>query len=179
MNRFDRVIEGLPLREGIYSKDPNDRGNWTGGRIGAGVLKGTKYGISAASYPNLDIDNLTWSEARAIYRRDFWDVLQCDELGAPLDDFLFDFAVNSGAQRVAGLLQSAVGTIRDGIIGPKTIAAYLRRSPRDVLRALFVERAMIFALDPTDRYHGRGWFARLFDVLEPALLDLHTPAAPD
>lgn len=33
--------------------DANDPGNWTGGEIGKGECKGTNYGISAASYPDL------------------------------------------------------------------------------------------------------------------------------
>lgn len=41
--------------EGGFTQDPRDPGNWTGGRIGHGQLRGTQHGISAAAYPNLDI----------------------------------------------------------------------------------------------------------------------------
>ena len=50
-------------QEGGYQDNPADPGNWTGGKVGHGVMKGTKYGISAESYPHLDIKNLTVVEA--------------------------------------------------------------------------------------------------------------------
>jgi lysozyme family protein len=57
--------------EGGFTQARTDRGNWTSGKIGVGYLKGTKFGVSAMSYPKLDIRNLTLDEAAAIYRRDF------------------------------------------------------------------------------------------------------------
>ena len=44
----------LGPEEGTLSLDPTDTGNWTGGAVGRGTLVGTKYGISAASYPTLE-----------------------------------------------------------------------------------------------------------------------------
>lgn len=35
----------------------------------------TKFGITKRSYPHLNIRDLTLDDARAIYRRDFWDRL--------------------------------------------------------------------------------------------------------
>lgn len=169
MTRFDEIFERVIGHEGKLSMDPNDRGNWTGGQIGVGELLGTKYGISAAANPDLDIRNLTIEQAKDRARARYWDPIRGDELGMPLDEFVFDFAYNSGPKRAAAALQRAVGTLPDGVIGPKTLAALKARSKRDVLRLVFVERAMVFALDPTDAYHGPGWFARLFDKTELAL----------
>jgi hypothetical protein len=45
---FDRAFEETIGLEGGFSRNPDDNGNWTGGRRGLGELKGTKYGISAA-----------------------------------------------------------------------------------------------------------------------------------
>ena len=56
---FERAFEKLIDHEKGLSLDPKDRGNWTTGVIGKGELKGTKYGVSAMSYPHLDIRNLT------------------------------------------------------------------------------------------------------------------------
>lgn len=170
MSRFDEAFERTVGHEGGFQKDPKDRGNWTSGEPGHGVLKGTKYGISAASYPEEDIQNLTLDRAKEIYRRDFWDRLHCDDLGAPLDEYVFDFGVNSGEDRAAMSLQAAVGALQDGDIGPRTLTALKTKSKRDVVRLLFVDRAMIMALNPNDRRYGRGWFARLFDVTTRALV---------
>ena len=161
--RFEDAYARLSIHEGGFTDDPNDRGNWTSGQIGVGELKGSKKGISAMSYPHLDIKNLTDEEIKQIYLKDFWQKLRCDELPPPLDEFLFDFGVNSGPGAAASSLQGAVGTLRDGVIGPKTLAAVARKPVYEILRQVFVDRAMIFALSPVDRLYGRGWFARLFD----------------
>jgi hypothetical protein len=55
---FDRTFEQTIGLEGGFSRDADDNGSWTGGRKGLGDLKGTKYGISAAQYPSLDIEHL-------------------------------------------------------------------------------------------------------------------------
>lgn len=176
--KFDQAFELVVGHEGNLSLDPKDPGNWTGGECGKGELRGTKYGISAAAYPNLNIANLTIEDARTIYRRDYWLRLGLDNLPDGLTYCLFDFGVNSGVEEAAEALQGAVGALRDGNIGPKTVAAATiawQRSPKAVLRLLFVERAMIFALNPNDKRYGRGWFARLFDVTLRTIADEVTP----
>lgn len=168
---FEQAFENVVGHEGGFQDDPRDDGNWTGGKQGLGELKGTKFGISAASYPTLDIRNLTVADARAIYLRDFWKPLRADELPAMLREFVFDFAVNSGVGAAAMALQTAAGALRDGSVGPRTIEAVRRHPPRAVLRLVFVERAMVFALSPKDRVYGRGWYARLFDKTVAALAE--------
>ena len=70
--------------EGGFTGNALDPGNWTGGQCGSGRCIGTKFGISGGSYPTLDIAALTLDDARAIYRRDYWDRIQGDVLPAPL-----------------------------------------------------------------------------------------------
>ena len=95
----DPVFEyavGLVLEsEGGLNLNPQDRGNYRPD----GVLVGTKYGISAASYPQLDIPALTWDEAKAIYRRDFWETLP-PGLDVSACIVAFDIAVNNGPGRL-------------------------------------------------------------------------------
>ena len=57
-------------------------------------MKGTKYGVSAASYPYLDIVSLTLDDAKALYVKDFWAKIGGDSLGYPLNLVVFDAAVN-------------------------------------------------------------------------------------
>jgi hypothetical protein len=66
---FDQAFHRLIGHEGGYSDDRRDPGNWTKGKIGAGILKGTKYGLAANTYPNLDIKNLTLAQAKEIYKK--------------------------------------------------------------------------------------------------------------
>jgi len=100
MDWFEAALSFTLRWEGGFQNDPADSGNWTGGKVGVGALVGTKYGISAASYPNLDIPNLTLAQAGEIYRRDYWNALNLDTL----EDYrmallMFDSAVQHGKAR--------------------------------------------------------------------------------
>lgn len=152
MSRFDDAFERTVGHEGGYVNDPRDPGGET------------IYGISRRSHPQAwALGRPTLDQAKTIYRDSYWTPLRCDELPVPLDEFLFDYAVNSGVGKAAMALQAAVGALQDGKVGPRTIAAVKAKEPREVLRLLFVDRAMTFAMSPNDKTFGRGWFARLFD----------------
>ena len=104
MTVFDRAFDLLIRAEGGYGADPRDRGNWDTGIIGKGNLKGTKYGISAMSFPQLDIKNLTLDQAKGIYKIHYWDKIGGDKLPPSLALVAFDTAVNSGVGRAHGWL---------------------------------------------------------------------------
>ena len=80
---FDKAFMCVVGAEGGFSNDPKDRGNWTGGKVGSGILMGTKFGIAANTYgnklksQNMTIKNLTVDDAKQIYKRDWWDKLRC------------------------------------------------------------------------------------------------------
>jgi len=99
------AIATLHKVEGGLSVDARDPGNWTGGKIDAGELRGTKFGISAAAYPTIDIRNLTPEAAAAITRADYWNGIP----SALPDDtrwFAFDAAFHHGLGRVRNWLDS-------------------------------------------------------------------------
>ena len=110
----DKVFDLLFGHEGGYTDDRNDPGNWTGGKVGEGQLKGTKYGISAASYPSLEIKNLTLDQAKAIYEADYWAKAGCPDMPPRLAYACFDAAVNNGVGRAVRWLQGAIGAPQDG-----------------------------------------------------------------
>jgi lysozyme family protein len=91
--------EGSFTKSGGWTIIRSDPGNWTGGKVGVGVLKGTKYGIAANTYPNLDIKNLTMAEADAIYIRDYWPKAWGDAWPEGFDQVTYDATVNSGPGR--------------------------------------------------------------------------------
>ncbi len=122
-SNFDSCINFTLEQEGGYQCLHDDPGNWTGGVVGVGELKGTKYGISAAEYPHLDIPNLTRAQAIAIYHEDYWIPIDGDALPLGADLVVFDFGVNAGTGESARCLQSIVHVTQDGIIGPVTLNA--------------------------------------------------------
>lgn len=165
---YDKSFSLVIGSEGGFQNDPNDRGNWTTGVIGKGQNKGTKYGVSAMSYPRLDIKNLTLAQAKAIYKEDYWDACRCDELPAGVDYLVFDIAVNHGVKDGATFLQRSVGATPDGVIGPRTLAAVAARRPQAIAEELCVVRAFDYiSLGSFSRF-GRGWMRRLMHTLTAA-----------
>lgn len=166
MSVFDQAFSIIIGNEGGFSNNPADPGNWTGGRPGSGMLRGTKYGISAGSHPDLDIAGLTLDQARSLYRREYWDRVNADALPPPLALLLFDTAVNCGTDRAARWLQQSVKTQPDGLIGPSTLQAVQNatRQPAEgaaVCAEFLALRLAFMAGLPTWRTFGLGWARRL------------------
>lgn len=141
---WERSIAFVSRWEGEYQNIPNDAGNWTGGEVGKGELKGTKYGISAASYPHLDIVNLTREQAHEIYRRDYWQASGADKLPWPACLLVFDTAVLHGVG-AATKWQREVGT-----------NAY----------AFAAKRLRVYTQMHNWDYWGKAWTNRVADLLE-------------
>ena len=154
MTVFDQIFTILIGEEGGYSNDPHDPGGET------------KYGISKAAYPQVDIAGLTIDTAKAIYVRDFWAPCRCDDLPAGLALMVFDAAVNNDCERAREWLQAAVGVAQDGVIGPQTMTALLAAVARpggvNTLCAEFLARRIDFmGLLKTWQRFGLGWSRRL------------------
>lgn len=162
---LDIALSKIFGHEGGYTSARSDPGNWTGGKIGKGKLKGTKYGISAQSYPHLDIRNLTLAKATEIYRRDYAKKIRFDDLPAGVDYATFDFAINSGTSRAAKFLQNVVGVEQDGVIGPATLTAVRAFDPAEIITQLCDDRlAFMQSLKRMWPIYGKGWERRVTEV---------------
>lgn len=168
---FDEAFRRLIGHEGGYTIDRRDPGNWTGGKVGVGELKGTKYGIAANTYPNLDIKNLSLAQAKEIYKKDWWDKLGGNGLHSAITFQLWDFAINAGKKRAIQELQQAVGVTADGIIGPKTMEAVNAHDLNDVILTLTAERLRFYTSLKTWPTYGKGWTNRVADNLKYAAQD--------
>lgn len=170
-DHFPTFIERLLSHEGGYSADPEDPGNWTGGAKGVGTLKGTKFGIAANTYPQLDIKRLTREQAIEIYRRDFWARAKCAQLPKAAAFQLLDGAVNSGIGQAARWLQRAVGVADDGLIGPATLAAVSRTDANDLVLRFNAQRIDFMTRLKNWKHHGAGWMRRIAGNLNYAAID--------
>ena len=169
---YSEMISRILAHEGGLSMNPLDRGNWTSGKIGSGKLRGTKYGISAMSYPNLDIRNLSYSMARDIYFEDFYMPLKPSILREATVFQLLDFAVNSGVDRASKSLQAAVGVKQDGMIGKITCRAAAKTSDYDIVVLILADRLKYMASLRSWTTFGRGWAKRIVANLKYAIQDI-------
>lgn len=168
---FDKAFDRLIGHEAGFSDDKKDPGNWTGGRPGVGELKGTKFGIAANTYPDLDIKNLTLDQARAIYFRDWWQKIGADEIDPAIVFQLWDFAVNAGMGTAKRALQRAVGVADDGKIGPRSLAAIKAMTVPDVLLRFNAQRLRFYTSLSTWPTYGKGWTNRVAGNLDYASED--------
>lgn len=171
IDRFPQFIDRLLAHEGGYTDDRRDPGNWTGGKVGVGQLKGTKFGIAANTYPTLDIKNLTRAQAVEIYRRDFWERSRSDRLHPAVGFQLLDGAVNSGIPQASRWLQRAVGVADDGIIGPVTLAAIRAADHNDMVLLFNAQRIDFMTRLKNWPVHGAGWMRRIASNLRYAASD--------
>ena len=158
MSNFDLCLPVILRNEGGYTCDPDDKGNYA-----YGVLKGTKYGISAAAYPDLDIKNLTVLQASAIYKKDYWDNCNLDLImDANKALQIFDTAVNSGCFESIKIAQEICEVPEDGVLGPITAKA-INLNPDFVqrFRQYRVEFYNRIAQNGDNRKYLEGWLDRI------------------
>lgn len=156
---FERAYEALIHNEGGYSDDPHDNGGKT------------KYGISQARYPMINIKALTLDQAKEITKRDYWDKFRCGELPWPIAMVFFDCVFNHNPVNPIKWLQTAVGAKADGILGPATIAAASRvEDPILVARDMLAMRQLYFTELEDWRRYSRGWTKRILDTMLAAAL---------
>tara|TARA_Y100000034_G_scaffold56450_1_gene69153 strand:+ start:604 stop:1101 length:498 start_codon:yes stop_codon:yes gene_type:complete len=154
---FDDIIKIVLKHEGKYVNDPNDAGGET------------NFGISKRSYPDVDIKNLTKSDAISIYKRDYWDRYKVESLPKELWHIYFDMCIHMGNSRAVKILQkSAVNRGRkikiDGRLG---------RNTRRALNGVSVNRVRAFRVryyvelvnkKPRNEKFYYGWFRRALEV---------------
>lgn len=154
-------LAAVLVHEGGYVNHPKDPGGATNKGVTQRVYDDWR---TARGLPTRSVKHLLQAELESIYRRQYWDAIKGDDLPSGVDYCVFDFAVNSGANRAARFLQEAVLVTVDGKIGPVTLAA-VAQAPADKLIDLICDLRMCFLrnLDIFKTF-GKGWTRRVEDV---------------
>lgn len=162
MDAFEYAFDKTFGFEGEYVNDQADPGGET------------NWGISKKAYPDLSIAILTIEQAMTIYRWDYWDALQLDNIyNKIIAAEIFDTAVNMGQRTAIRIAQKALNFLgeeltEDGILGSKTVAALNAWESRDE-KALFVclngfqfmKYIEITQYKPELKRFSRGWTKRI------------------
>ncbi len=120
MDAFELALKFTLFAEGGYSDNPADGGG------------PTNYGITQATWDEYcqaqglatsPVSGLALAMAKTIYLGMYWQAGHCDQLPVKLGVCHFDWCVNHGVGGAAFTLQSALGVVQDGDIGPITLAA--------------------------------------------------------
>ena len=161
---YKKCLETILHHEGGYVNHPKD----PGGETNLGVTKrvyiehgGTK-----------DMKELTVEDVAPIYKKGYWDKMKGDDLPGGLDLCVFDFGVNAGPGRSAKYLQTMIGTVADGGIGPNTlkaVEAYVSEHGINKSIENFQEaRQGYYEKLSTFETFGRGWTRRVTETTDLA-----------
>lgn len=164
-SNYEASLTRVLKHEGGYSNHPSDPGG------------ATNFGITIANYARFkrravtaaEVRAMPLSDAKAIYKASYWNVLRCDELPAGLDYAVFDYGVNSGPSRAAKVLQRLLGLAVSGTMTDEVIAAACDTSPSGLVAKLCDERLAFLKSLKTWPVFGAGWGRRVSEVRRDAL----------
>lgn len=169
MSRFEECLARVLKHEGGYVNDPLD----SGGRTNLGVTQRVWEEFVGHPVSEADMRALTPPKVAPMYKIKYWNPSYCAVLPKGLDYVVFDFAVNAGTGRSVKTLQSAIGCVADGVIGPKTMAAINGANPKDLIAKFSDARADFYqgivARKPDQARFIKGWLNRVEDARKLAL----------
>lgn len=157
-DNFAASLAAVLVHEGGYVNHPKDPGGATNKGVTQRVYDDWR---QKNGLPFRSVKELEQSELEDIYRRQYWDAVRGDDLPAGVDYCVFDFAVNSGANRAARYLQEAVRVAADGQIGPVTLAAVAAADPSKLVEAISDARLGFLQRLTTFDTFGKGWTRRV------------------
>lgn len=162
---FDTALEHVLVHEGGFADHPSDPGGAT--------MKGVTLAVFRRHFgpgkTKKDLKNITNKQLAMIYRTGYWDKCRCDMLPSGVDYAVFDSAVNSGPGRAAIWLQAAVGAVRDGGIGPNTLAKVSIHAPKVIIEDMLDRRLAFLRGLRHFPVFRRGWLRRISSVRATAI----------
>ena len=152
---FKECLELVLKSEGGWVNHPSD----PGGETNLGVTK--RVWEEWVGHPVESLKNLTKDQVAPLYEQRYWRPCYGEVLPRGLDLIVFSMGVNAGPGRSVKLLQSVIGCVPDGVIGPKT-RGVIRDSNTATLIAKFSEtRREYYKSLKTFPMFGKGWLARV------------------
>jgi lysozyme family protein len=163
---YDEALLRLIAHEGGYTNHPSDPGGPT--NFGITIYDYRKYVKPNATAA--DVRAMTVDEAKAIYRKRYWDMQRCDELPAGVDYSVFDYSVNSGIGRSGKVLRRVVGLPDNTyVVTDEVLRAVAKRDPKALVTAINDERLAFLKRLKTWPVFGKGWGARVAAVRSVSL----------
>ena len=158
MADFNIAVQITLVNEGGFVDNPADPGG------------ATKYGITQADMPGVDIAGVTPQQATAYYQEHYWKPLYSQIESQDVANKLFDmgvlFGVGEAVKLLQIVLQTAIPTVTvDDEFGPETLAALNQIDAASLLQAyktsLVTYALRIAANKPSDRQFAAGWGRRI------------------
>jgi len=140
-----------------------------GGETNLGVTK--RVWEEYVGHPVESLKKLTKEDVAPLYELKYWRPCYGEVLPRGLDYLCFSFGVNAGCGRSVKLLQSSLGLVSDGIVGPRVRAKIAESNIADLIKNFSESRREYYKSLKTFPIFGRGWLNRT-DHEEQIALDM-------
>ena len=169
MSNFEHCLQIILHHEGGYVNHPED----PGGMTNLGVTKRVYEEWVGYAVSEHTMQNLTEEDVAPIYKKNYWDRVKGDDLPEGLNLCVFDFGVNAGTGRAAKYLQTMIGTVVDGGIGPNTLRTLDEHVSlvglQETIEQYQENRQRYYQKLKTFETFGRGWTRRVNETTQSAL----------
>ena len=162
---FNTALGHVLVHEGGWADHPRD----PGGATMKGVTLITFQRHFGTDKTRQDLKNISKEQLARVYESGYWNKCQCNDLPTGIDYAVFDAAVNSGPGRGAKWLQSSVGALQDGHIGPDTLFRVKAHDPVQVIDVMCDVRLDFLRGLSTWADFGKGWRRRVEGVRTAAV----------
>jgi len=164
-SNFQECLDLVLKSEGGWVNHPSD----PGGETNLGVTK--RVWIEYVGHPVESLKKLTKEDVAPLYELKYWRPCYCEVLPRGLDFVVFSMGVNAGPGRSVKLLQSAIGCVPDGVIGPRTRELISSSNGADIIKKFSTARREYYQSLKTFPIFGKGWLIRV-DREEQEALDM-------
>jgi len=163
INSFDRALNFVLKWEGGYVDHPQDPGGATNRGVTQSVYDSYR---ERNNKSRQSVRQLTDNEMHDIYKKEYWDKLQCDILPPKLAIALFDCGVNTGNKRAIKQLQGVLGIAVDGRVGDQTRQAWQTADGTAIDKFMQVRREYYVNLGKNYKFKVflKGWLNRWVDL---------------
>jgi len=164
-SNFQECLDLVLKSEGGWVNHPSD----PGGETNLGVTK--RVWMEYVGHPVESLKKLTKEDVAPLYELKYWRPCYCEVLPRGLDFVVFSMGVNAGPGRSIKLLQSAIGCVPDGVIGPRTRELISSSNGADIIKKFSTARREYYQSLKTFPIFGKGWLIRV-DREEQEALDM-------
>jgi lysozyme family protein len=130
-----------------------------GGETNLGVTKAVWE--EWVGHPVESLKNLTKDDVAPLYELKYWRPCYGEVLPRGLDFVVFSMAVNAGPGRAVKLLQSTIGCVPDGVIGPRTRRLISNGNSATFIAQFSEARREYYRTLKTFPIFGKGWLNRV------------------
>ena len=156
MSNFKECLDIVLKSEGGFVNNPAD----PGGRTNLGVTQRVWEDFVGHPVSEADMRALTPEKVAPLYEQRYWRPTYCEVLPRGLSLLVFSMGINAGPGRSVKLLQSCLGCVADGVIGPKTMELIKSANVADLIQR-FSEARRHYYESLNKPMFIKGWLNRV------------------